>query len=240
MLLAGCGAGALSALDPAGPGARDIAQIWWVMLWFSVFVVIGMVSLALYATLRAPQRRLRIAPRSLLIGGGLVFPGLVLTALLAYGVGAGNSLLPRPSASPVFSIDVTAHQWWWEVSYPQSSAGMRHVANEIHIPAGKPVDIRVRSADVIHGFWVPRLGGKIDAVPGRINTIRLEADQPGVYHGQCAEFCGLGHAHMPLLVQAHDESALGAKLATLSTSPVSAPSEALKNRPSHSPGEARP
>ncbi|RYX97443.1 MAG: cytochrome c oxidase subunit II [Comamonadaceae bacterium] len=222
-LLAGCGAGPLSVLDPAGPGAAGIAQVWWVMFWFSAAVVIGMTGLALYATLRDPERRLAVAPRSLLIGGGLVFPVVVLSALLIYGVRAGHSLLPLPTAAAVFSVDVTAHQWWWEVSYPDAAGGMRHAANEIHIPAGRPVDIRVRSSDVIHGFWIPRLGGKIDAIPGRVNTIRVEADKPGVYQGQCAEFCGLGHAHMKLLVQAHDEAGLQGKLAGLSTAPLSSP-----------------
>ena len=222
-LLAGCGAGPLSALDPAGPGAAGIAQVWWVMFWFSAAVVTGMTGLALYATLRNPDRRLRIAPRGLLIVGGLVFPILVLSALLVYGVRAGYSLLPLATARPVFSVDVTAHQWWWQVSYPDAAGGMRHAANEIHIPAGRPVDIRVRSADVIHGFWIPRLGGKIDAIPGRVNTIRLEADKPGLYQGQCAEFCGLGHAHMKLVVQAHDEAGLQGKLAGLSTTPLASP-----------------
>ncbi|RZJ15878.1 MAG: cytochrome c oxidase subunit II [Haliea sp.] len=220
-VLAGCKAsGPLSALDPAGPGATPVAHVWWVIFWCSVVIVIGMVWLALYATLRAPERRLQIAPRQLLVWGGLVLPGALLTALLVYGVRAGHALLPLPVAQAVFEVDVTAHQWWWEVSYPAAPGGMRHAVNEIHIPAGRPVDIRVRSADVIHSFWVPRLGGKIDAVPGRTNTIRLEADRPGTYLGQCAEFCGLSHAHMALTLQAHDEPSLQATLDRLSPSPV--------------------
>src|SRR5690606_1029345 len=94
------------------------------------------------------------------------------------------------------------HQWWWEVRYPDSGVV---TANKLHLPVDRPVDLDVTSADVIHSFWVPRLGGKIGMIPGRHNRIRLQADLPGTFRGQCSEFCGTQHTHMILDVQAHAE-----------------------------------
>jgi cytochrome c oxidase subunit 2 len=94
-------------------------------------------------------------------------------------------------------IEVIGHQWWWEIHYSNQNFD---TANEIHIPVGQPVTVHVTSADVVHSFWVPELHGKIDLIPGQTNTISLEADQAGVYRGQCAEFCGAQHAHMAILV----------------------------------------
>lgn len=113
----------------------------------------------------------------------------------------GHRMLPLPPAEgKPLRIDVTGHQWWWEVRYPDSNISLK---NELHIPAGMPIDIHLSTADVIHGFWVPRLGGKLDAIPGRVNVLRLQADEPGVYLGQCSEFCGLHHAVMKFTVKAH-------------------------------------
>lgn len=212
-LLSGCNtAGPLSALDPAGPGAAPIARIWWVMFWGGMALTALMTGLALYATLRrrteAPPR---VSERALLIGGGLLLPGVVITALLLWGMRAGHALLPLPGAAPVFTVEVTARQFQWDTHYPQHPMAPATV-NRLDIPAGQPVDVRVRTADVIHGFWIPRLGGKIDAIPGRTNVIRLQADAPGIYRGVCAEYCGTGHARMPIEVHAHTPAALQAVL----------------------------
>jgi len=124
-----------------------------------------------------------------------------ITVLLVFGIPIGHRMFPVVTeGADVLRIDVTGHQWRWEVSYP--GTGVR-LDNELHIPAGQPVHIHLRASDVIHSFWVPRLAGKLDAIPGRTNVLRLEADEPGIYHGQCAEFCGLNHAHMQFTVQAH-------------------------------------
>jgi cytochrome c oxidase subunit 2 len=102
-------------------------------------------------------------------------------------------------------ISLTAQQWWWEVVYPNPDPTLRAVsANEIHIPAGRKVKIELRSTDVIHSFWVPNLAGKRDLIPGRVNVTWIQADRPGVYRGQCAEFCGYQHAHMALFVVVHE------------------------------------
>jgi cytochrome c oxidase subunit 2 len=114
----------------------------------------------------------------------------------------------RTTAAPAagsteLTVEVTGHQWFWEVRYPGTDAV---TANEIHIPAATRVELVVRTADVIHSFWVPRLNRKIDMVPGRANRIVLFADRPGRYPGRCAEFCGLQHAHMQLVVVAEPEA----------------------------------
>ncbi len=110
-------------------------------------------------------------------------------------------MLPLPlSGNPPLRIDVIGHQWWWEIHYPE--AGITLI-NELHLPIGHPVDIHATSQDVIHSFWIPRINGKIDMIPGRINVLRLQVTKPGHFRGQCAEFCGLLHAQMILKVEAH-------------------------------------
>lgn len=216
LALGGCVEAPLSALSPAGPGAAPIATVWWVMAWGSLAILAGVVALGLFAAMR---RRPPTGPgtsRLLIVGGGLVLPLVAILGLLAFGVRSGHSLLPLGADG--YRVDVVAHQWWWEVRYPGSEAGALVSANEIHIPAGRPVDLHVTANDVVHGFWVPRLGGKIDALPGRINVVRLEADRPGVYRGQCAEFCGAQHARMGFYVIAHEEAALAERLERLAAS----------------------
>lgn len=184
------------------------------MFWGGSAVMVGMTALGLAAMWRR-RPTTATAPgdgRRWLVIGGLVLPGVVIAALLFWGLRAGHALLPLPVATPVFTVEVTARQWQWDVHYtahPQAP----QVRNRIDIPAGQPVDVRVRTADVIHGFWVPRLGGKIDAIPGRTHVVRLQADVPGVYRGVCAEYCGTGHARMPMEVHAHAPAALAARMA---------------------------
>jgi len=149
-----------------------------------------------------------------------VLPVVAITALLVFGTSAGQHQLPLPSAGPGVAgptrlrIDVTGQQWWWSMQYPDSGVRLR---NELRLPVGRPVDIHVGSRDVIHSFWVPRLGGKLDAIPGRIGVVRLQADQPGTFRGQCAEFCGLNHAHMVMTVIAMPAEEFDAWLAARST-----------------------
>lgn len=204
VLLAGC-TGPYSTLDPAGPAALTAAWLWWAMFGFATLVLLGVVALWLYAMIRDPgaidEHEARHVQYRWIIGGGLVLPMGSITLLLAFGVPAGHGMLPLGDDDDVLRIHVTGHQWWWEVEYPQAGITRR---DELHIPAGVPVDIHLSSADVIHSFWVPRLGGKLDAVPGHVNVLRLQADEAGTYHGQCAEFCGLLHAHMDFAVYAHE------------------------------------
>nr|WP_253207088.1 hypothetical protein [Verticiella sp. GG226] len=153
-LLSGCIRQPLSTLDPAGPAAADIAQVWWVMFFGSILVWLLVVVLALYAGMH--RRRTGKAPRNwLLIGGGLVLPISTTLALLIYGINAGQSMLPLPTKEPVYRVEVRGHQWWWEVIYLDAPGGPRYSANEIHIPAGRFVDVHVSTNDVIHSFWAP-------------------------------------------------------------------------------------
>src|SRR5690606_20974089 len=113
----------------------------------------------------------------------------------------GYRMLPLPVAGQqVLQIEVTGHQWWWQVRYPEADIELR---NELHIPAGQPVDLQLTSNDVIHAFWVPRLGGKLDMLPGRTNVLRLLAGHPGTAAGRCGGVCGACHAHMKITAYAH-------------------------------------
>jgi cytochrome c oxidase subunit 2 len=134
-----------------------------------------------------------------------MFVGLILTTVSLIGfVGWTVSVMAaiqNPARKPQLSVAITAHQWWWEAQYLAATPSESFVtANEIHIPVGIPVEFEIKSADVIHSFWVPALGGKTDAIPGRTNVTWLEADKPGVYRGQCSEYCGTQHSHMAFLV----------------------------------------
>lgn len=175
------------------------------MFSFSALVLLVVVALWIYAMRRKPlsesDSQIRRINQRWLIGGGLLLPLISILALLGFAVPMGHHMLPLPIAGQApLRIEVTGHQWWWEVRYPDTGIKLK---NELHIPTGIPVDVHVTSADVIHSFWVPRLAGKLDMIPGRTNILRLKADTPGRFRGQCSEFCGLGHAHMVFEVQAH-------------------------------------
>lgn len=173
---------------------------------FSAFgiVFIAVVALWWHALRRPAEPDDPRRNNAWIIGGGILLPFAAIILLLSLGIPAGHRMLPLPTQQDVLSIHVTGHQWWWDIRYPDSHIRLR---NELHIPAGKPVDIHLTTADVIHAFWVPRLGGKLDTIPGRTTILRLQADEPGIYRGQCAEFCGLQHARMQFTVTAHETAA---------------------------------
>jgi len=127
-------------------------------------------------------------------------PAAVLTALAAYAFYLGEKLIARSDAQ-VVRVQAIAMMWDWQFRYPQIDAAPS--TRVLHIPAGRPVEVLVTSNDVIHSFWIPRLAGKIDAIPGHETRVRLQADHPGEYEGQCAEFCGLGHTGMRFRIIAH-------------------------------------
>lgn len=135
-----------------------------------------------------------------IVGLGLVFPIAVLGALLVYGLVIGERLLPR--AGDAVSVQAEGRQWSWSFAYDDVPGYVTE--NVLHIPAGRPVDVAITSTDVIHSFWVPRLAGKIDAIPGHVNTLRIEADAPGRYAGRSAEFNGEGYLGHAFVVVAHD------------------------------------
>lgn len=204
-LLAGCG-GPLSALDPAGSSARSAAWLWWGMLALLGTIMLVVFALWFIAVRRAPSGTEADAGRTArwwIVGGGLVLPITAMVLILAFGIPMGQRMLPLPVADgEALRIDVTARQWQWRVTYPGTGLLL---ADEVHMPVDTPVDLHLTSDDVVHSFWVPRLGGKLDTIPGHTNVLRLQADEPGIYRGQCAEFCGLGHAHMQFRVIVHSE-----------------------------------
>lgn len=195
LLLCAC-AGHQSALDPQGPAARSIANISWVMFIGAAAILLLVMVLALLAVFRRHDDARSGGDLRFIVGGGVVFPVVTLTLLLVYGVYQMGDLRAEPPADPV-RIEVVGNRWWWDVHYLDENGGrLVSTANEIRIPAGTPVSVFLRTEDVIHSFWVPNLAGKIDLIPGRRNHVRLQADAPGVFRGQCAEFCGAQHARM--------------------------------------------
>lgn len=200
--LAGGCSGPLSSLDPAGPFAESVARLWWIMLVGAgaIFALVG--GLAAYALWRA-DRSIAVNENLWVIGGGVVFSSVVLAALLVYALATGERLLVRDDVGGL-TVDVVARQFMFEFRYPERADA--EPSPVLVIPAGRPVDVRVTSEDVIHSFWVPRLAGKIDAIPGQVNIIRIRADEPGIYHGHCSEYCGVGHATMQFRVEAVSEA----------------------------------
>lgn len=209
VLAAGCG-GPQRALEPAGPAAERIAGLWWIMLAIASAVCVGVAILLALAVRRATSRARgepagEIDGRTLVWTGGVVVPVLVLFTVLVLSFRAGTDVYPRVDGDErAVVIEVVGHQYWWEVRYPRHGIT---TANEIHIPAGVPVLFRVSAPDVIHSFWIPQLQGKIDMIPGQVHTLRVVADGPGRFRGQCAEFCGEGHALMALWVTAMEPAA---------------------------------
>lgn len=213
--LSGC-AGNLSALDPAGPAARSTATLWWVMAGGGTAIFLLVMALLALAFMRPGMGR-NVDPKRWLVWGGFVFPGIVLGALLTFALLTGERLLAHPQTPGVVQVEARPYQWYWEFRYPGHAGAV--TSEVLHIPAGVPVDVHVIGTDVIHAFWVPRLGGKIDAVPGHVNVIRLIADRPGTYGGVCAEFCGSGHSGMDFSVIAHPAEGFGQALADAQPTP---------------------
>jgi cytochrome c oxidase subunit II len=206
-------------LQPAGPAASAIADIAWVLFLGGGVIFVGVMVL-LGMSLR--RRAGSVRTRWWLLGGGVLFPATVLAALFAWSLARSPAWLPVPPADALL-VTVHGRMWWWEVRYRDpASGGEIRTSNEIRIPAGRPVYLALASEDVIHSFWVPQLAGKVDMVPGRMHHLLLTADRPGVYRGQCAEFCGAQHARMALQVVAEPQPAFDAWLAA-QAAPAPAP-----------------
>ncbi|HEX2492865.1 MAG TPA: cytochrome c oxidase subunit II, partial [Steroidobacter sp.] len=172
-----------------------------------IFIVV--LSLAIHSAL-SPEKRVDV--RHWAIGGGLVFPVVTLSALLVYSLSIGVALRPQ-AGRDALRIRVVGNQWWWEVRYESNERPPVVLANEVHIPVGRPVQLELATSDVIHSFWAPSLAGKVDMIPGRVNRLVIEANEPGVYRGQCAEYCGGQHAWMAFDVVVQSEREFRAWLA---------------------------
>jgi cytochrome c oxidase subunit 2 len=203
--IAGCGE-RQSVLNPAGPEAYQLTQLTWLLFGFGA-AVLAIVVLAAVAAMHGPARlRAMLASARMVVWAGIFFPAVALTGLLGYGVWLTRASIANPGDESMLRIVVTGEQWWWRVDYPQPAGEPIATANEIRIPVGRPISFELRSADVIHSFWVPNLAGKVDMIPGRTTFLRLRADRAGVFRGQCAEFCGGPHALMALEVIAMPQS----------------------------------
>jgi cytochrome c oxidase subunit 2 len=199
-----------SVLHPGGPDAAAIAHLTWILFGGGALVFAGVMLLCVMS-LRSGRA---IRPRLWLVGGGVLLPLVVLSALLMFGVWR-SAQLSRPSSQHALKIAVVARMWWWEVRYSDPAGGPDIVlANEIRLPVGQPAYLGLSTGDVIHSFWVPALAGKVDMVPGRVHGMTLQADRAGVYRAQCAEYCGEQHARMALHVVAQPAPEFSAWLAS--------------------------
>ena len=215
-----------SVLHPAGPDASIVADFAWVLFIGGAVILIAVMALLVLAVRRKPQP---VNTRRWIIGAGFVFPVVVLSILLVWSTWRSAELTPQTSKG-AFSIGVTAKMWWWEVRYRDPASGREFAsANEIRIPVGRPVYLGLTSSDVIHSVWIPALNGKMDTVPGRVTGLTLRADKPGIYRGQCAEYCGEQHARMALHVVAMAPDEFERWLAR-EAQPAAVPNDALLAR----------
>lgn len=217
-----------SALDAAAGSSAALLERLGMVLYVgagAIFIVV--MCLALYATF---ARARRISARHWIVGGGVIFPAVTLSALLVYSLAITNSIAALDTRSGSRSlldsfatavdtaamqrVHVVGKQWWWEVRYESPDGGGQIVlANELHVPVGRPVEVLLYSTDVIHSFWAPSLAGKVDMIPGRTNRLVIRTDEAGVYRGQCAEYCGGQHALMAFYIVAEPQDQFEAWLA---------------------------
>lgn len=212
--------GAMGLFAPDGPAARTLAWLGWWLVIVSVVVVLVVAGLVLWASVRRRDRDADALaephPHELrwIYLGGLAIPVAILVASLVLSIGALRSV-GAPAGRPALTVQVVGHRWWWEFRYlADGGAPVAVTANELHLPVGRPVRLELSTEDVIHSYWVPRLNGKMDLIPGATNVTWLMADRPGVYRGQCSEYCGRQHANMATLVVAEPPERFAAWLAS--------------------------
>lgn len=214
-------AGIQNSINPAGPQAERISHLWWLMFYVCSAVFVIVMAFTFVAIRNRSNPRKEFDPEEPVLHpaaqgesqrykGILVATGLTCLILIVFLIDSffvGRSLTAELSQKNGVAIEITGHQWWWEARYLDSNASnIFTTANEIHIPVGVPVTFTLHANDVIHSFWVPNLTGKKDLIPGKVATIWLQADRAGVYRGQCAEYCGLQHAHMAFWIIAESQT----------------------------------
>jgi cytochrome c oxidase subunit 2 len=223
VLAAGCTRDPQSALHAAGDGARRVEGLWWLMFWISMAIfaeVMLLLGWALWRRRRATARVRGGDALGMVTVLGVVAPFLILVLVYALGLRDLDALAAPPTKAAV-TVDVVGHQWWWEIHYAGRAGAV--TANEMHIPVGESVLVRLRTADVQHSFWVPQLMPKMDLIAGRTNETWLRTDRAGDYRAQCAEYCGQQHAFMALMVVAQPRADFDAWLArTAQPAPASA------------------
>lgn len=230
--------GVHKVLVPAGPQAATIADLWYLTVLICGVVFAAILAAVIYSLWRTPragsieQANPELASLSAdepgikrAVSFAVIVSAILLIVLIIASILTDRNLRNLPLIGAMH-IEVTGHQWWWEVRYDDSDVSkIFSTANEIHVPVGKPVIVTLKANDVIHSFWVPNLTGKTDLIPGRTASLRFRADKPGVYRGQCAEFCGLQHAFMAFKVTADNEEDFN-KWRTAQLQPAAEPSEA--------------
>lgn len=215
--------GIQNAINSAGPQADNIERLWWLMFVVcSIVFVLVMIALVLAIRNRTREPQTDMPPmleaepeqerrRRNVVVAATSITVIILFVFTIASFSVGRSMSADMPSKNGLTIEVTAFQWWWEFRYLDVDAGNVFItANEIHIPVGVPVTFTLRANDVIHSFWVPNLGGKKDLIPGKVNTIWLQANTPGVYRGQCAEYCGMQHAKMAFWVVAEPQEQFNA------------------------------
>ena len=194
----GCSSSTPSVVAPDGPKSQFVSNAWWILCGVASFVCIVVIALAVGALVfrRRPKKVDSEGGQRPVVVFGLVIPAVIFAATFALSV-TGIAVNAQPPTPKRVTVHVIGHQWWWGVKYPR--AGVT-TANEIHVPTGEPVRLELTTDDVIHSFWVPQITPKMDLIPNRPNTTWFSVDKSGVYHGQCAEYCGVEHAHMAFAV----------------------------------------
>lgn len=219
-ILSACN-GAPEFIDPKGPVASTESDIWWIIFVICVVIFVGVTSVLLYSVFRFRARPNSPEPRQ--IHGNTkieiawtIAPTLVLLVILGMTIGTMFGPLARPTTGASISVKAIGHQWWFEFSYSNGVV----TADELHVPVGTIVDVSLVSDNVIHGFWVPQLAGKMDIIPGHDNQMWFKADVVGTYRGECTEYCGAQHAHMDFVVVAQSQSDYDAWLASQQADPA--------------------
>jgi cytochrome c oxidase subunit II len=210
VLAAGCGGNnnRQNSLHPNGPAAHTILNLFTPFFFVGVVIGVGVLLATIILPLRFRAREGNENPKqvhgnSTLEISWTIIPVLILAVMAIFTVPTIFKLAKVPKGPNVITVDVKAHQWWWEYKYPKENI---HTANELHIPINRPVVLKLTSDNVIHDFWVPELSGKKDVTPGQTNIEVIQASKPGTYLGQCAEYCGLSHADMRLRVVAQTQA----------------------------------
>jgi len=235
LVLSAC-SGWQSALDPKGPQARSLSDLIWLFtaigaaIWLAVMIVLLISMLRRAAdrpdplVLQAPVER-----RSLLaVGSAAAATLLIVIALTAVSYLSQRRVYAKAQAGVV--IKITGHQWWWDVNYESDHPDqIVRSANEIYIPAGEPITVKLAASDVIHSFWIPNLMGKQDLIPGQDNELQFTADRTGIYRGQCAEFCGWQHAHMGIIAVVLPKDQFAA-WRTAQTAPAAQPADPIRQK----------
>jgi cytochrome c oxidase subunit 2 len=210
-----------SALHPTSDFGYALDDLFRTIFWLALGVFVVVESLLLYVIIRYRARPgqpppPRVHGNTLLETAWTLAPAVILVFVAVPTI---QTVFRTDGSAPegALEIDVIGHQWWWEYRYPDYGIV---TANELHVPRGRPVVLKLTSADVIHSFWAPRIGGKRDAIPRRQNRLAFTADSMGVFMGQCAEFCGQSHARMGLRVVVQDSSDFAAWVVAQTASPV--------------------